>query len=64
MKQVAGKPIVIGEKTLIPLVEYSAYLRKIKLKNDAELVTIWYSVKPVSLEVLEGDEKRVLQIIE
>jgi hypothetical protein len=64
-RKVAGKPIIVGERTLIPLVGYSAFFRKIDTgKNSVEMVVMSFTVTPISVKVIQGDEEWVINITE
>jgi len=63
LKKIAGEPIIVGERTLIPLIEYSTFSRSINVgKKGEELVVFGVTVTPVSVKVIEGDEEWTLQI--
>jgi len=63
LKKIAGKPIIIGERTLIPIIEFSAFARNISVgKKTEELVITGVTVRPISVKVIEGEEEWVLQI--
>lgn len=65
VKKISGEPIGVGDRTLIPLIEYSAYARNIKLEDKSEkLVVTGVTVTPISVKVIEGKKEWILQIQE
>jgi hypothetical protein len=64
-KKIAGKPIIVGERTLIPIIELSTFSRNIRVgKKTEELVISVVTLTPISVKVIEGDEEWILQIKE
>jgi len=62
-KKIVGKPIRVGERTLIPTIELSTYSRSIKIgKKIGELVLTGVMVTPVSVKVIEGEKEWILHI--
>ena len=65
LKKIAGKPISVGERTLIPIIELSTFSRKFNVgKNLEELVITGVTVTPISVKVIEGKEEWILYIQE
>jgi hypothetical protein len=63
-KQVTGKIITIGDRTLIPTIEYSTYHRKFKVRNHSGFVFTEITLQPSSIKVIEGEEEWVLPLQE
>jgi len=62
-KKIVGKPISVGERTLIPIIELSTFARTISLgKKTEELVITGVTVTPISVKVIEGEEEWILHI--
>lgn len=62
-KKIVGKPICVGERTLIPTIELSTFSRSIKVgQKKGELVITGVMVTPVSVKVIEGEEEWIIQI--
>ncbi|MHA1594143.1 MAG: hypothetical protein ACTSXX_05300 [Candidatus Baldrarchaeia archaeon] len=62
-KKIVGKPISVGERTLIPIIELSTFARNISLgKKTEELVITGVTVTPISVKVIEGEEEWILHI--
>ena len=63
MKRITGKPVIIGDRTLIPTIELSTYVRNISIeKNSEELTITGVTVTPVSVKLIEGEEEWTLHI--
>jgi uncharacterized spore protein YtfJ len=62
-KKIVGKPIRVGERTLIPTIEVSTFSRHIRVgKGIGEMVITGVMVTPVSLRVIEGEKEWTLEI--
>ena len=62
-KKIVGKPISVGERTLIPTIELSTFSRSIKVgKKVGELVITGVIVTPVSVKVIEGEKEWILHV--
>lgn len=62
-KKIVGKPISVGERTLIPTIELSTFSRYIKVgQKIGELVITGVMVTPVSVKVIEGEKEWILHI--
>ena len=62
-KKIAGKPIIVGERTLIPIIELSIFSRNISVgKKTEELAISVVTVTPISVKVIEGEEEWILQM--
>lgn len=62
-KKIVGKPISVGERTLIPTIELSTFSRYVKVgQNIGELVLTGVTVAPVSIKVIEGEKEWILHI--
>ena len=62
-KKIVGKPISVGERTLIPTIELSTFSRSIKLgQKIGELVITGVIVTPVSVKVIEDEKEWILYI--
>lgn len=65
LKKLTGKPIIVGERTLIPIIELSTFARNISVgKKTEELVITGVTVTPISVKVIEGEEEWILHIQE
>jgi hypothetical protein len=63
-KKIAGKPIIVGERTLIPIIELSTFSRNISVgKKTEEFAISVVSVTPISVKVIEGEEEWILKIL-
>ena len=63
VEMIAGKPIIVGGRTLIPVIEYSTFSRSISVgRKGEELVISGVTVTPISVKVIEGEEEWVLHI--
>ena len=64
-KRVDGKPIIIGRRTLIPVIEYSIYSKRFKPdKHSNEFLMMGVVVTPISIKVVEDGNEWVLTIQE
>jgi hypothetical protein len=64
-RRIAGKPIIVGERTLIPIIELSAFSRNISVGKKTECLEISVvTVTPFSVKVIEGKEEWILKIQE
>ena len=64
-KKIVGKPIYLGERTLIPTIELSTYSRQIKMRNNrGDLIITGVMVTPISFKVIEGEKEWILKIQE
>ena len=62
-KKIVGKPINVGERTLIPTIEISTFSRSIKAgQKIGELVITGVMVTPVSVKVIEDEKEWILYI--
>jgi uncharacterized spore protein YtfJ len=64
-KEIVGKPIHIGERTLIPVIELSSYSRRIgEEHNSGGLVMTGVTVTPIYVKVIEGEQEWILRLQE
>ncbi len=62
-KKIVGKPISIGDRTLIPTIELSTFSRSMKVgQKIGELVITGVIVTPVSVKVIEGEKEWILHV--
>lgn len=62
-KKIVGKPISVGERTLIPIIELSTFSRIIKIGHEVgELEITGVIVTPVSVKVIEGEKEWILPL--
>ena len=62
-KKIVGKPINVGERTLIPTIELSTFSRSMKVGHKiGELVITGVMVTPVSVKVIEGEKEWILYV--
>ena len=62
-KKIVGKPISVGDRTLIPTIELSTFSRSFKAgQKIGELVITGVMVTPVSVKVVEGEKEWILYI--
>lgn len=63
LKKITGKPLIVGERTLIPKIELSTFSRNISVGKKTEELTISVvTITPISVKVIEGEEEWILQI--
>jgi hypothetical protein len=64
-KKIVGKPIIVGERTLIPVIEISAFLKEICIgKNVGEMIIADIIVTPTEFKVIQSDEEWTIKITE
>ena len=63
-KRVDGKPIIIGRRTLIPVIEYSIYSTRFKPDKHSKFLIMGVTVTPISIKVVEDRNEWVLTIQE
>ncbi len=62
-KIIDGKPIKVGERTLIPTIEISTFSRNINAEHKSGGVVITgVTITPVSIRVIEDKKEWVLDI--
>ena len=62
-KKIVGKPISVGERTLIPTIELSTFSRSMKVGHKiGELVITGVTVTPVSVKVIEGEKEWIIHV--
>ena len=62
-KKIDGKPIYVGERTLIPIIEFTTFSKSFKLGHKTgNLVITGFTVEPVSVKVIENEKEWILNI--
>ena len=60
-KKIEGKPIHVGERTLIPIIELTTFSKSFKLgQKTGEFIITGFTVEPVSVKVIEKEKEWIL----
>ena len=64
-KKIVGKPISVDERTLIPIIELSTFMRKFNMgKKSEEIVITGVTVTPISIKIIQGEKEWILNFRE
>jgi uncharacterized spore protein YtfJ len=62
-KKIEGKPIHVGERTLIPIIEFTTYSKSFELGHkNGGLVITGVTIEPVSVKVIEKEKEWIINI--
>ena len=62
-KKIDGKPIHVGNRTLIPIIEFTTFSKSFKLGHkNGELAITGLTIEPVSVKVIEKEKEWILNI--